>query len=247
MDPSFFLAVDELVVDRLLQAGGGSLRAMTLAPELPGALSLIERLCRSDVVCSLGHSEADFDEARAAVEVGARSATHLFNAMPSLHHRAPGLVGAMLDFDQIDCELICDGIHVDPVVMRLLRRAKGVDGFHLVTDAMEAAGMPDGQYRLGGMPVVVSAGRAVLAEGDSIAGSTLTMDVAFTNAVELLGLSVEEAVRVTARNPARLLGLADRKGAVAPGFDADLVVLDDQLAVCATMVGGQWVDGPPIA
>jgi N-acetylglucosamine-6-phosphate deacetylase len=128
-----------------------------------------------------------------------------------------------------------------------VRRAKGVEGFHLVTDAMAAAGMADGEYRLGGARVVVSDGRAVLAEGDSIAGSTLTMDVAFANVVSSLGLSVEEAVRVTSRNPASLLGLGDRKGSIAAGFDADLVVLDDELAVCGTMIGGEWMDGRPPA
>jgi N-acetylglucosamine-6-phosphate deacetylase len=251
MDPGVFLDVDEMVVDRLLDAGGGSgggrVRVMTLAPELPGALSLIERLSRLGIVCSLGHSDASYDQARAAVEAGARSATHVFNAMPALHHRAPGLLGAVLDLSQVDCELVCDGIHVDPAAMRLVRRAKGVEGFHLVTDAMAAAGMADGEYRLGGARVMVSDGRAVLAEGDSIAGSTLTMDVAFANVVSSLGLSVEEAVRVTSRNPASLLGLGDRKGSIAAGFDADLVVLDDQLAVCGTMIGGEWVDGRPAA
>lgn len=246
MDPGVFLDVDEMVVDRLLDAGGGSgggrVRVMTLAPELPGALSLIERLSRSGIVCSLGHSDASYDQAREAVEAGARSATHVFNAMPPLHHRAPGLLGAVLDLPQVDCELVCDGIHVHPAAMRLVRRAKGVEGFHLVTDAMAAAGMADGEYRLGGARVVVSDGRAVLAEGDSIAGSTLTMDVAFANVVSSLGLSVEEAVRVTSRNPAALLGLGVRKGSIAAGFDADLVVLDDELAVCGTMIGGEWVD-----
>ncbi|MFZ0090045.1 MAG: N-acetylglucosamine-6-phosphate deacetylase [Solirubrobacteraceae bacterium] len=251
MDPGVFLDVDEMVVDRLLDAGGGSgggrVRVMTLAPELPGAQSLIERLSRSGIVCSLGHSDASYDQARAAVEAGARSATHVFNAMPALHHRAPGLLGAVLDLSQVDCELVCDGIHVDPAAMRLVRRAKGVEGFHLVTDAMAAAGMADGEYRLGGARVVVSDGRAVLAGGDSIAGSTLTMDVAFANVVSSLGLSVEEAVRVTSRNPAALLGLGDRKGSIAAGIDADLVVLDDELAVCGTMIGGEWVDGRPPA
>ena len=246
MDPGVFLDVDEMVVDRLLDAGGGSgggrVRVMTLAPELPGALSLIERLSRSGIVCSLGHSDASYDQAREAVEAGARSATHVFNAMPPLHHRAPGLLGAVLDLPQVDCELVCDGIHVHPAAMRLVRRAKGVEGFHLVTDAMAAAGMADGEYRLGGARVVVSDGRAVLAEGDSIAGSTLTMDVAFANVVSSLGLSVEEAVRVTSRNPAALLGLGVRKGSIAAGFDADLVVLDAELAVCGTMIGGEWVD-----
>jgi N-acetylglucosamine-6-phosphate deacetylase len=244
MDPNSFLAVDDRVVERLLGAGEGRVRLMTMAPELPGALALIERLVASGVVCSLGHSDATYDQARAAAAAGARSATHVFNAMPPLHHRAPGLVGAVLDLAELDSELICDGIHVDPVAMRLVCRAKGLEGFHLVTDAMQAAGMPDGQYLLGGRRVRVSEGRAALADGDSLAGSTLTMDAAVANAVRWLGLSVEEAVGAASRGPARLLGLADRKGSIAAGMDADVVVLDDALSARGTMVGGQWVYGP---
>jgi N-acetylglucosamine-6-phosphate deacetylase len=244
MDPASFLDIDDVVVDRLLETGGGCVRMMTVAPELAGAVSLIRRLVSGGAVCSLGHSDASLEEARAAVAAGARSATHVFNAMPPLHHRAPGLLGAVLDLDSVDCELICDGVHADPVAMRLVCRAKGPDRLHLVTDAISAAGMEDGEYRLGGLRVRVVAGRAVLAEHDSLAGSTLTMDAAVANAVSMLGLSVEEAVGAASRGPARLLGLDGSKGSIAAGMDADLVVLDAELRACGTMVGGRWVDGP---
>ena len=161
--------------------------------------------------------------------------------MRPLHHREPGVAGAVLDSPEVSCELICDGVHVDAVALRLAFRAKGVSGVRLVTDAMAAAGMPDGDYRLGSIRVVVARGRATVADSDSIAGSTLTMDVAVQNAVRFLGVSVADAVVMASTNPARLLGLGDRKGAIAAGMDADLVVLDEGLRVGRTMIGGEWV------
>jgi N-acetylglucosamine-6-phosphate deacetylase len=243
MDPDTFLDPDARVLERLMKASC-CLRLMTVAPELPGALELIEQLVGLGVVVSLGHSEADYEQAGRAVTAGASSATHVFNAMAPFHHRRPGLVGAVLDLPGVNCELICDGVHVAPAAMRLARRAKGTHGLRLVTDAMRAAGMPDGEYRLGGAPVRVTGGRPLLVEGGSLAASTLTMDRALAGAVEMLGLSVEEAVELAAANPARVLGLENRKGAIAPGLDADLVVLDEGLGCWATMVGGRWVHGP---
>ncbi len=257
MDPDAFLDPDGRVLERLMQASGRP-RLMTVAPELPGALELIERLVRLGVVVALGHSEAEYEQARRAVSAGASSATHVFNAMASFHHRRAGLLGAVLDLPGVNCELICDGIHVAPAAMRLAWRAKGARGLRLVTDAMEAAGMPDGEYRLGGARVQVADGRARVAngagqgeegrshdtEGGSLAASTLTMDRALAGSVAMLGLSVEEAVELASANPARVLGLQDRKGAIAPGLDADLVVLDEGLSCWATMVGGRWVHGP---
>jgi N-acetylglucosamine-6-phosphate deacetylase len=245
MDPDLFINPDVEQLRRLLEAGAGRVRVMTLAPELPGSLELVERLARESIVASIGHTDATDTEVRAAADAGASSATHVFNAMPPLHHRAPGAVGAVLDLSGVSCELICDGVHVDPVAMRLLLRAKGVSGMRLVTDAMSAAGMPDGEYRLGGRPVSVAGGRAVLAGGGSIAGSTLTMERAVQNAVRLLGASVEEAILMASTNSARLLGLEGRKGEISAGSDADLVVLDGSLGVQATMVAGQWMFGAP--
>lgn len=243
MDPAVFVDPDTGVVSRLLSAGRGSVRMMTLAPELPGAVDVISRLADRGVVPSLGHTDGGYADASEAVRAGARSATHLFNGMRPLHHREPGVVGAVLDFPEVSCELICDGVHVDPTALRLAWRAKGRGGVRLVTDAIAAAGMPDGSYRLGAVEVEVTGGRATVAGNGtgSIAGSTLTMDAAVRNAVGFLRVTVEDAIAMASGNPARLLGIADRKGAIATGMDADLVVLDDALRVERTMLAGDWV------
>jgi N-acetylglucosamine-6-phosphate deacetylase len=244
MDPELFLAPDVELFRRLVAAGDGSVKMMTLAPELPGAHSLIEAVVRAGAIASLGHSDATYAEAAAGIDAGARSATHLFNAMRPFHHREPGILGAVLDRDEVNCELICDGIHVDPVALRVVLAAKGQAGVRLVTDAMQASGMPEGEYRLGGAAVDVRDGRAEIAGGGSIAGSTLTMGGAVRNAVRFLRVDVVDAVTMGSLNPARVLGIEDRKGSIAAGMDADLVVLDDSLSVRATMVGGSWVLEP---
>jgi N-acetylglucosamine-6-phosphate deacetylase len=245
MDPAMFIDPDPRLLRRLLDAGAGAVRMMTLAPELPGALDMIRSLVAAGVIAAVGHSDATYDETRAAVAAGARCATHTFNAMPPLHHRKPGLLGAVLDLHELTCELICDGIHAHPAALRLAFRAKGLSRATLVTDAMQAAGMPDGDYRLGAATVTVSSGRAEIAGGGAIAGSTLTMDTAVANAVSFLGISLAQAAELASGNPARLLGIDDRKGAIRPGFDADLAVLDDELRASGTLVAGEWVHGPP--
>jgi N-acetylglucosamine-6-phosphate deacetylase len=245
MDPTTFLAPAGELMSRLREAAGGTLSMMTLAPELPGALALIRDLHAHGEVASLGHTDADYETVVAAVNAGARSATHLFNAMRGLHHRAPGAVGAVLDSDQLNAELICDGEHVSPAVLRLAHRAKGTGGLRLITDAMAGAGMPDGTYPLGRATIAVAGGRATRMHGDTLAGSTLTMDEAMRQAVAALGLSLPEAVALTAANPARVLGLQARKGQIAIGMDADFAVLDDALNVRCTVVGGAWVQGEP--
>ncbi len=246
MDPGAFLDPDPGAVSSLTGAAAGTVRMMTLAPELPGGLALVRRLRGDGVVVSVGHSDARYREVQAAVAAGASSATHLFNAMRPFHHREPGVTGAVLDLDGVSCELICDGVHVDPVALRLAWRAKGTGGVHLVTDAMQAAGMPDGSYRLGAARVAVRAGKARLEDGDALAGSTLTMDVAVQNAVRFLGVPIVDASLMASGNPARLLGIEGRKGSIAAGMDADLVVLDDALRVCSTMVQGRWVSEGPV-
>jgi N-acetylglucosamine-6-phosphate deacetylase len=245
MDAATFLAPDGKLMSRLRDAAEGTLAMMTLAPERPGALALIRDLHAHGEVASLGHSDADYETVIAAANAGARSATHLFNAMRGLHHRRPGAVGAVLDSDQLNAELICDGEHVSPAVLRLAYRAKGAGGLRLITDAVAGAGMPDGTYPLGRAAIAVARGRATR-RGDTLAGSTLTMDEAMRQAVAALGLSLPEAVALTAANPARVLGLQARKGQIATGMDADLAVLDDALRVRATLVGGAWVHGEPV-
>jgi N-acetylglucosamine-6-phosphate deacetylase len=244
MDPALFVDPSPELLARVLDAGGGSVALITLAPELPGALALIGALCDAGVVTSIGHSDATYAQTRAAVGAGARAVTHLFNAMRPFDHREPGVLGAALELPELSCELICDGLHVAPAALALALRAKGAGAIRLVTDAMQAAGMPDGEYRLGAAAVTVAGGRATIAGTGTLAGSTLTLDVAVRNAVELLGVSVEQAVALASGNPARLLGLQRRKGAIAPGMDADLTVLDDDLTALATIVAGAWVHRP---
>jgi len=244
MDPETFLDPDEAIAERLLAAGDGKVAMMTLAPELEGALKLVQRLTQNGIVASVGHSDASYAQTLAAVSAGARAATHTFNAMAPFHHREPGLLGAVLDLPELSCELICDGVHASPVALRLAHRAKGTAGIRLVTDAISATGMADAEYRLGSVPVRVREGRATVASGHSIAGSTLTIDAAVRNAVRFLGVELGEAVAMASANPARLLGLDHRKGAIASGLDADLTVLDEDLHARATLVAGAWAHPP---
>jgi N-acetylglucosamine-6-phosphate deacetylase len=236
-DPAHMLAPDRAVLDRLVHAADGSLRIMTIAPELHGALPLISRLRERDVIAALGHSDANYEEAATAIRAGATHATHLFNGMPPLHHRAPGLVGAALDAD-ISCELINDGPHLHPAVVSLVARA--ISSPVLVTDAIAACGAGDGTFVLAGQEVQVTDGEARLTATGSLAGSTLTMDEALRRAVRDSGLSVEQASAAASAHPARVLGLDGSLGSVAAGRRADLVALDDDLHVSRVMAAGDW-------
>jgi N-acetylglucosamine-6-phosphate deacetylase len=238
-NPAHMIAPDQAVLDRLVAAAGGALRMVTLAPELDGALDLIAPLRRQGVIVALGHSDASYEQAHAAIGAGANHATHLFNAMPSLHHRAPGLVGAALEAG-IPCELINDGLHVHPAVVGFVTRA--ISCPVLVTDAIDASGVGDGTFVLGGQEVRVHEGEARLAGTESLAGSTLTMSEALRRAVRDSGLSVEHASAAASANPARVLGLEASIGSIAPGRQADLVVLDDDLQLTAVMAGGAWCE-----
>jgi N-acetylglucosamine-6-phosphate deacetylase len=245
MERDAFVAPDVEVLERLL--AGGPVLAMSLAPEVPGALAVIERASAHGVRVSLGHTDATYAQARAAVAAGARSVTHAFNAMRPLHHREPGMVGAALDLDELTCEVICDGVHVDPVAVRLLVGRKGAERTMLVTDAIEATGLADGDYRLGDRRVEVRGGRATLPGDDTIAGSTLTMDRALRNVVAFTGASVPEAAAMAATTPARLLGIDDHKGAIREGLDADLVILEaGDLALAGVLARGTWVSRPAL-
>jgi N-acetylglucosamine-6-phosphate deacetylase len=229
-------------VEQLLTAGGGAVRMVTLAPELPGGLDAVGRLADAGVLVAIGHTDATYDEARAAIEAGARLGTHLFNAMRPLHHRDPGPVGALLDAP-VDVELIADGVHLHPAVLRTVFAAKPGRCI-LVTDAMAAAGGPDGDYRLGPMAIEVRDGVARLANGrgdGAIAGSTLTMDAAVRFAVRTAGLPLLDAVHAASTAPAAAWGLTE-VGAIEAGRRADLVVLDDRLEVVRVMRAGAWLD-----
>ncbi|GAB3156819.1 N-acetylglucosamine-6-phosphate deacetylase [Micromonospora sonneratiae] len=233
-DPS----LDEL--SALITLGKGAVRMVTIAPERAGALDAIRLLTGQGVVAAVGHTDATYDQTRAAITAGATVGTHLFNGMRTPHHREPGPVYALLNAPGVVCELVADGIHLHDGTLNLAVSAAGPERSALITDAMAAAGMPDGEYELGGQAVLVADGVARLARDGAIAGSTLTMDAAFRRAVGA-GVSIPDAVRMTSLTPARAVGLADRVGALVPGCRADLVVLDDDLNVVRVMQAGAWV------
>ena len=226
-------------LDELVKAGGGHLRMVTIAPELPGGLDAVRRLSTAGVVAAVGHTDATYDQARAALEAGASVGTHLFNAMRGIHHREPGPVTALLEHPDAFVELIADGVHVHPAVLRLAATRKPGRAV-LVTDAMAAAGAGDGDYDLGPMQVEVRDGVARLAGEGAIAGSTLTMAAAVRFAVTVAGLAVQDVVHAATAAPAAMLGL-EGVGSLQPGFRADLVALDADLEVQRVMRAGAWI------
>ncbi|MDP9846723.1 N-acetylglucosamine-6-phosphate deacetylase [Streptosporangium lutulentum] len=228
----------------LLKAGRGHVRMLTVAPELPGALDTIREAVANNVIAALGHSDATYEQTLTGIDAGGSVATHLYNAMPPLHHRDPGPIAALLEDERVTVELINDGVHAHPAMVRLAYDVAGPGRTALITDAMAAAGAGDGVYGLGTMKVNVVGGVARLAEGGSIAGSTLTMDVAFRRAVQEVGLSLSEAAEIASLTPARVLGLADRLGSVSVGKQADLVVLTEELRVAGVMRQGAWITEP---
>ena len=235
---------DELA--RVLDAGGGTIRMITIAPERDGALAAIGQIVEAGVVAAIGHTEATYAQTRDAISAGATVGTHLFNAMRPIDRREPGPIVALLEDDRVTVELITDGVHVDPAIYRHVARCVGPDRVSLVTDAMAATGMSDGVYHLGPLAVDVVDGVARVSGTDTIAGSTATMDRVFGFAVAHGGLARNDAlmagVRQAALNPARALGFPDT-GLVA-GAAADLVVLDPHLVVTGVMRQGRWVVEP---
>lgn len=238
----YLLAPDLVALRHLLAAGDGTVRVVTLAPELPGGMELLGEVVGTGSIAAVGHTEATHDQARDAFAAGARLTTHLFNAMRQFHHRDPGPVGAALADETVTCELINDGFHVHPDVVRIAMSTAGPDRIALVTDATPAAGMTDGEFFLGPVPVFASEGQVRLGDG-TIAGSTLTMDAAVRHAVRTSGIPITDAAAAAATTPARLLGVADRTGSIHPGKEADLVVLSDQLHVQAVIASGDLVHG----
>ncbi len=245
-EPDTLRDPDPAEIQALLVAGRGAVRMVTLAPELPGALEAIRRIVDAGSVAAIGHTDATYEQARAAIDAGATVATHLFNAMRPVHHREPGPVAAALEDPRVTVELINDGVHLHPALHRLVTADVGVDRVALVSDAMAAAGMADGAYRLGTLAVDVTDGVAHVAGTETIAGSTATMASMARQAVAHATGDREAAlltvIRQTCLNPRRALGLP--APGLAPGAPADLVVLADDLAVRGVMRHGSWLHQP---
>lgn len=237
---------DPAEVRKLIDAARGRASMVTLATELPGGLDSVRLLVEHGVLAAIGHTDATYEQTVEAIDAGATVATHLFNAMPSLGHRSPGPITALLEDDRVTVELINDGTHLHPAALQLAFHHAGADRVAFITDAMDAAGFGDGRYLLGPLEVEVSEGVARLVEGGSIAGSTLTLDRAFKRAVTVDRLPVTDVVAALSANPARLLGMYDRVGSLEPGKDADLVLLDADFTVKGVMRKGSWVVKPQL-
>ncbi len=245
-DPAVLTPPDRESVRKLLDAGDGQIRMVTLAPELDGAIDAVREFTEAGVIVAIGHTDATEAQVRPAVDAGATVATHLFNGMRPLHHREPGPIGALLDDERVTVELICDLVHLHPTAVRLAARHAGTGRTVLVTDAMAAAGVGDGVYEVGGLRVTVRDGVPTLDGAGSLAASTLTLDKAVRNFVQGCKMTMEEAVAAVSTRPAQLLGLAGSGvktpiGVIEPGAVADLVVIDDQLRTTRVLHHGVWV------
>ncbi|MFE5840653.1 N-acetylglucosamine-6-phosphate deacetylase [Streptomyces niveus] len=237
---------DPAEVRKLLDAARGTARMVTLATELPGGIDSVRLLVEHGVIAAIGHTDATYEQTVEAIDAGATVATHLFNAMPPLGHRAPGPIAALLEDERVTVELINDGTHLHPAALELAFHRAGADRVAFITDAMDAAGFGDGVYQLGPLEVEVKDGVARLAVGGSIAGSTLTLDTAFKRAATIDRLPVTDIVRAISANPAKLLGVYDRVGSLEPGKDADLVILDAGFAIAGVLRRGEWVVRPQL-
>jgi len=226
--------------DKLLRAAGDALKLMTIAPELPGAFDVMRRAAHFGVVLALAHSKARYEQIEEAIDNGLTQVTHIFNAMDPMHHRRPGVVVGAFLCNELKVHLIADGLHVHPAVMRLLLKIKGASGILLITDAVRASGMADGEYEFTGRRVYVRDGRVTLPDG-TLAGSSLTMERAVQIMIEDVGAPLTDAIRMASLNGARVLGLDRTKGTLAVGKDADLVVLDNRYNVRMTFVNGDVV------
>jgi N-acetylglucosamine-6-phosphate deacetylase len=222
----------------------GAVRLVTIAPERPGALDFIDRAVNQGVEFAIGHSGASYEQVVAAAEHGLRQATHTFNGMLGLNHRTPGTVGGVLSDDRIYAQVIADGVHLHPAVVKLVVRAKGVGRTILITDAISPTGLPDGDYQLTGLKITLKQGVSRTPAG-GLAGSTLTMDAGVRNLMRFAGVSLNEALAMGSAVPAEAMGWTGRKGTLEPGADADLILLDAELNVHTTMVAGQVVHTRP--
>jgi len=235
--PAYLVEPTVPIFDRLWQAARGHVTMITIAPEIPGAIEVIAEAAKRNVCVSIGHSDAQLATARDAVTAGARHATHTFNAMRPLDHREPGIIGEVLSDDSITADLIADGIHVSPEVVKVFLHSKGRERAVLITDAISATGMPDGQYQLGPIQVDVKDGKCT--SNGSLAGSVLTMDRAVRNVTKFSDWSLRDAVRAATFNPARAVGLTQTHGVLTAGTSADFTVLNSSGEVLKTIVAGR--------
>jgi N-acetylglucosamine-6-phosphate deacetylase len=224
---------------RYIDAARDKVRLITIAPEIPGALDVIRDASRRGIICSIGHTNASYEQTQHAIEAGARHATHTFNAMRPLEHRDPGVAGAVLTDGRLYADMIVDGLHVLPPMVDLFLRCKGADRAVLISDAISATGMPPGNYRLGEFDVEVNGLRCDC--HGKLAGSVLTLDVAVRNVVRFAGWELQDAIRIATFNPAQLLGIENHKGQLVPGADADFVILSQEGDVLRTFIGGQGI------
>lgn len=215
----------------------GNIKLVTLAPEQPGGLDMIRYLKANGIIASIGHTDATYDEVNEAIDAGANHITHLFNQMRGLHHREPGVVGAAFLRDELKAEIIVDGVHVRPEMVKLAFKQKQSEGLILITDSMRAKCLKNGKYDLGGQEVTVKNGKAVLEDG-TLAGSILKLGHAVKNIISYTGCSLEDAIEMASVNPAKQLNIYDRKGSIAVGKDADIVILDEELEVYMTLCRG---------
>ncbi|WAA09886.1 N-acetylglucosamine-6-phosphate deacetylase [Fervidibacillus albus] len=223
--------------DRWQELANGTIKLVTMAPEKESGFKFVAHLKNTGVIPSIGHSDADFIDVKEAMKAGASHVTHLFNGMKGLHHREPGTAGGALLLDELTVEIIADGFHIRPEMIDLAVRLKGLDQVILITDAMRAKGLPDGESELGGQVVIVKDGKATLANG-SLAGSILKMNDAVKHMIEFAKLSLPKAIKLATMNPAKKLGIDDRKGSIEIGKDADIVVLDENIQPVLTITRG---------
>ncbi|MHA1596936.1 MAG: N-acetylglucosamine-6-phosphate deacetylase [Candidatus Asgardarchaeia archaeon] len=242
-------------VDEVVKASGNTIKIIDVAPELDGAIEFIRGLVERGIIAAIGHTHGTYEDVLRGIENGATHIIHAYNAMTEFHHRHPGVVGAMLTRDDVNAELIADGVHVHPAAMKVLLRCKGTDRIDLITDSTAPAGLPNGEYEFIGRKVIVKDGVCFLPrppissalagtkreEKVTLAGSMATMNKDVRNIVKLVGTSLCDAVKMASHNPAKELGIADRKGSIKPGKDADLVIFDDDVNVLKTIIGGEVV------
>jgi len=240
IQPECITSPSPAILEEIYKLTGETLKMMVIAPELPGSIEIIKTLTDRGTVACLGHSAAAYDDARRGFEAGISHITHLFNAMPSLHHRAPGPLGAIFETDSITCQVITDGVHIHPSIVRLAYAALGADRFVTITDGIQALGLPDGKYVYNGVEYEARDGAARYADGTLI-GTALGLNHMLARLTDFTGCSRIEAVNTATRNAAAVLGLQDAKGTIETGKDADLVLLNKDWSVHATIVGGTVV------